>query len=250
MVTKNFHKKPVVWDKVYSSTNKNEVIDALDYGFKNPEIFKVYYSWLEVLIRNKIKFKRSLEVGSGTGSYSLILKKLGIVEEVYLLDYSKESLKIAEENFRRYGEKGHFILGDAFKLPFKDNFFDLTISGGLLEHFSEEDAVKILQEKRRVSKYILSQVPINTLAYWILRMIVTVRKLGWPFGYEKPMNRKQLERIYAQTGIKVIDEQYHDILTSIKFWIDHRIKKKLNFKKNKINKLFANEIAILGRKLS
>lgn len=248
MLKENKHEKPVVWDKLYSKSDISDIVKSAEYGLSNTKIIENYYSWLKILIRNKIKFKRSLEVGSGTGSYSLILKKLGIVEEVYLLDYSKESLKIAKNNFKRLGVEGKFIQGNAMKLPFKDNFFDLTISGGLLEHFSKENALKIFQEKVRVSKYLLTQVPINTPSYWFMRAIVSIIHRGWPFGYEKPMSVKTLENMYIHTGIKIIDKEYHDILTSTKFWLGHKLGKKWNFHKNILNRLFVNEIAILGLK--
>jgi ubiquinone/menaquinone biosynthesis C-methylase UbiE len=249
-MNKNKHEKPIIWDKLYSKSDLKDIVKSAEYGLVNPEIIENYYSWLKILIRNKMKFKRSLEVGSGTGSYSLILKKLGIVEEVYLLDYSKESLKIAEQNFRKNKVKAHFIQGNAMDVTFPDNFFDLTLSGGLLEHFSKEDALKIMKEKVRVSKYILTQVPISTPAYWLLRSAITLKNFGWPFGYEKPLQQNELLELYSKLNLKIIDKEYHDILTSAKFWLGHRLNKKFNFKKNFLNKLFINELAILGKKIN
>jgi len=244
----NKHEKPTIWNKLYSNTNKTAIMESLNYGFKNPKIFEGYYCWFHLLRKSKLKIRRSLEVGSGTGSYSLILKKLGIVDEVYLLDYSKESLKIAEDNFKKYGIRGKFILGNALDLPFKDNYFDIAISGGLLEHFSEKDALKILSEKARVSRYTLTQVPINTLAYWLMRSIVTLIKGGWPFGYEKPMNVTKLQKMHKRLNLKIIGEEYHDLISLFKFLIGRKTGYNFNFKKNFLNRIFANEIAIIANK--
>jgi ubiquinone/menaquinone biosynthesis C-methylase UbiE len=128
--------KKDTWNKLYENSKLKDIENRINLGLKDKKNLVIYYPWLNLIIKNRLKFKRSLEVGSGTGSYSLILKKLGLVEEVYLFDWSEESLKLAKKLFEHYGEKAHFIQGDAKNLPFKDNFFDLTLSGGLLEHFS------------------------------------------------------------------------------------------------------------------
>ena len=236
-----------VWNKLYSETEFNDVLKRLDYGLKAPEKLFAYYPWLELLRKNKLKFGRSLEIGAGTGSYSLVLKKLGMVKEVYLLDYSEEALKIAKKAFKKHNVKGHFILGNALNLPFKDKFFDLTISGGLLEHFNEKEQLKIISEEKRVSKYVLNQVPISTLGYWALRLAITLIKGKWPFGYEKPMSKKILKRLYENEGIEIIGEGYHDVLTAVKFSMASKKNADFNFKKKFINKILMNEIAILGK---
>lgn len=243
----NRHKKPTIWNEIYSKTDRESIQKSLKYGLKNKETFQKYYAWLDILIQNKIKIKKSLEVGSGTGGYSFILKKLGIVNEVYLLDYSKESLKIAKESFKKNNLKGNFIEGNAFNLPFKNKEFDLVLSGGLLEHFGEENMIKILKEQKRVSKYILTQVPVNNVPYWIMRIIITLIKRGWPFGFEKPISIKKNLKLYKRLGIKIIDVNYHDILTSIKYNYGSKKNLDLNFEKSFLNKIFRNEIAILGK---
>jgi ubiquinone/menaquinone biosynthesis C-methylase UbiE len=210
--------KKQTWENLYSNTEIEEIIQRLEYGLKKPERLFNYYAWLKLIKKNNLKFRRSIEFGCGTGSYSLILKKLGFVDEVYLVDFSEESLKIAKRLFDYFGVKGHFIHGDIRDLEFKNKFFDLSFSGGLIEHFEDSQKIKILEEKKRISKFILTQVPISTWTYWIVREIITLKnKFKWPFGYEKPMSQKELLKLYNKLNIEILDKEYHDVLTAIKF---------------------------------
>ena len=43
------------------------------------------------------------------------------------------------------------------------------------------------------------------------------------------------EKMYDEAKIKIIDEGYHDILTSVKFQIGYRTGAKISLKKNSIN---------------
>ncbi len=239
--------KKETWNELYSNSEFKEFIKKIDYGLEKPERLYEYYPWLKLLKDNKIKIKKSLEIGAGSGSYSLILKKLGLVEEVYLLDWSEESLNISKKLFKKYGVEGNFIKGDVRNLPFKDKEFDLILSGGLLEHFENEDILKILKEKKRVSKYILTQVPVSNIPYWTMRVIITIIKKGWPFGFEKPVSVSKNIKMHNERGIKIIDKSYHDILTAIKYNYGAKKNLNLNFKKSFFNEIFRNEIAILGK---
>lgn len=239
--------KKITWDKLYDYSEIEEFRQRINFGLKNKDALIEYFPWLKLLIRNNLKFKRSLEIGSGSGTYSLILKKLGIVEEVYLLDWSENSIKIAKKLFKSYGEDGNFYVGDARKLPFKDKYFDLVFSGGLLEHFGKGNALKILKEEKRVSNYVLTQIPISTIPYWTIREIITIKNFRWPFGYEAPLSIKENMKMYSQANLNILDKEFHDIITAIKFNLNSKYQIKLNLKKRVYNNLFVNEIAILGK---
>ncbi len=137
------------WENLYSKTDFEHMVERIDYSLKIKEGIFQYYPWLDVLRRNNLGFVKCLEVGSGTGAYSLILKKLGFAKKVYLLDWSEESLHMAKKLFKDYKEKATFIRGNALNLPFKDKSFDLTISGGLIEHFNDLDMQRVIEEKKK-----------------------------------------------------------------------------------------------------
>jgi demethylmenaquinone methyltransferase/2-methoxy-6-polyprenyl-1,4-benzoquinol methylase len=90
---------------------------------------------------------RVLDVGCGTGFATEGL--LEAVEEVYGLDQSPHQLAKA---YPKFGKRGpvRFQLGDAERLPFREDSFDVVWSSGSIEYWP--DPVATLRELRRVAK--------------------------------------------------------------------------------------------------
>lgn len=89
------------------------------------------------------------ELGCGTGQLSLFLARGN--REVFALDISDNSLLIGEK-FRKKNEinNAYFMKMDVFNLKFKKNYFDCTISNGVLHH--TKDAKKAFQKLVEVTK--------------------------------------------------------------------------------------------------
>lgn len=94
------------------------------------------------------KIKRILDVGCGTGNYSIKLAKKDF--EVVGVDISTEMLKIAMEKSKNMCLPVKFIRCDARQLPFPENYFDAALSVATFEFVSEPLAV--LGEMFRVIK--------------------------------------------------------------------------------------------------
>jgi len=91
-----------------------------------------------------------LEVGSNIGIQLLCLQKMGFKNL-----YGIELQWYAVEQSKRKTKKINIIQGSAFDIPFKDNFFDLVFTSGLLIHISPRDINDVLDEIYRCSrKYI------------------------------------------------------------------------------------------------
>ncbi len=145
---KYLHGSPEVWDELFSNRDLSYTEKAGSQG-KLFEMVKV--TFLEKLLDSRLRGNdsvKSLEVGCGTAFVSLYFAKRGF--EATCLDSSKEVLSQAQKNFKQEKQSGEFITGDANKLPFKDNSFDLVMSFGLLEHF--EDPSIPIKEMVRVLK--------------------------------------------------------------------------------------------------
>ncbi|MFC7057489.1 methyltransferase domain-containing protein [Halovenus salina] len=88
-----------------------------------------------------------LDVGCGTGfaTEGLIQQ----TDEVYGLDQSPHQL---EKAYQKFGKRGpvRFHLGDAERLPFADDRFDIVWSSGSIEYWP--NPVTALRELRRVGK--------------------------------------------------------------------------------------------------
>ena len=82
--------------------------------------------------------KRVLDVGSGTGGYSLNLLNNGA--KVVALDIIKDYF----QNVKGVG----FVLGDAANMPFKSNIFDFVFCSSLVEHVKEPD--ELIREIKRI----------------------------------------------------------------------------------------------------
>ncbi len=89
-----------------------------------------------------------LDVGCGTGNYSLELAGRGLV--VTGLDASPEMIKAARAKAEERGLDVEFVLGDALQLPFGDGSFDAVICVCALEFLPDPKAA--LLEAYRVLK--------------------------------------------------------------------------------------------------
>ena len=90
---------------------------------------------------------RVLDVGCGTGFGTTALARES--DHVHGIDQSPHQLARAFEKFGRRGAVG-FSLGDAERLPFDDDSFDIVWSSGAIEYWPEP--VATLRELRRVTR--------------------------------------------------------------------------------------------------
>jgi len=102
--------------------------------------------------------RKALEVGAGSGSLSIFLSQLGF--SVIASDNNRKVLELIRQNNKRFGGKiNGVVLADSFRLPFRENDFDLIFHQGLLEHFPDEKIVALLKEQLRVAPRVLFSVP-------------------------------------------------------------------------------------------
>ena len=92
-----------------------------------------------------------LDVGAGTGRYSIYLDELGC--DVTAIELIKHNLRIIEKNNKNVKA----YLGNAIDLSrFKDNSFDIVLLFGPMYHLiPKNDRIKALEEAKRVSKKII-----------------------------------------------------------------------------------------------
>lgn len=88
-----------------------------------------------------------LEVGANVGNQLLVLKKMGF-KNLYGIEINPKAVEKAKIK--------NIIVGSALDIPFKDNYFDVVFTSGLLIHISPKNINKVIREIIRCTKrYVL-----------------------------------------------------------------------------------------------
>ncbi|PZS14763.1 MAG: class I SAM-dependent methyltransferase [Solirubrobacterales bacterium] len=82
-------------------------------------------------------YGRALEIGAGTGYFSLNLLQTGVVEHATCTDISPGMVSTLGANARRLGLEVKTVRADAESLPFADHSFDLVIGHAVLHHLPD-----------------------------------------------------------------------------------------------------------------
>jgi ubiquinone/menaquinone biosynthesis C-methylase UbiE len=93
-------------------------------------------------------FARSLEIGAGTGYFSLNLMQDGVIGAATCTDISPGMLEALEGNAGALGLDVETAACDAAELPFADESFDLVLGHAVLHHLPDLD--RAFSEFRRV----------------------------------------------------------------------------------------------------
>jgi len=84
-------------------------------------------------------FGRALEVGAGTGYFSLNMLQAGVIADAVCTDISPGMLDTLQANARRLDLDVETVVCDAEHLPFADESFDLVFGHAVLHHLPDLD---------------------------------------------------------------------------------------------------------------
>ena len=93
-------------------------------------------------------YDRALEIGAGTGYFSLNLLQSGIVRHAVATDISQGMLDALQTSAAKLGLDVETVCTEAETLPFPDDSFDLVFGHAVLHHLPDLDAA--FREFRRV----------------------------------------------------------------------------------------------------
>lgn len=131
---RNFWQSDKEWDQFYKDTWGKNKLEINDLVMKNlPRDIKI------------------LEVGCNIGQQLRGFQRMGF-KNLFGLELQQYAVEKAKENTKGI----NVIQGSGFDLPFKDGYFDLVCTNGVLIHIAPEDHEKFMKEAVRCSsKYIL-----------------------------------------------------------------------------------------------
>lgn len=114
-----------------------------NHGVSRSELNKEFLDEL----RRDVKI---LEVGANIGLQLAFLQQMGF-GFLYGIDVNRQAIETSKTNLKNID----IIWGSALDIPFRDNYFDLVFTSGVLIHISPDDVKTVMKEiVRCTGKYI------------------------------------------------------------------------------------------------
>jgi SAM-dependent methyltransferase len=182
-----------------------EQFDWTDHITKLPDFPSSSSQWEKDMVNqitdkiSKGEIKRVLEVGCSNGRWL----------RWFCREYNCEGYGV-DTNAAGFKKRDmHFMVGDAFKLPYQDTVFDAVFSLGLIEHFKKHKRFLLLKEQARVLKnngYLVCVIPnlaISLEYFWV--------KYFYDFkqGFKHYIvTQKELRRSFEELGLRIIRDKF------------------------------------------
>ncbi len=148
--------------------------------------------------------KRSIEIGCGAATYSLIMARRGAGPT--LLDYSPEALSLAANRLKWLGLQGELLEANAFNFPKEmRGSFDIAMSFGTVEHYRYPERLAICQSHLDLIKpggvVVISVPNVWFLPHELLKVLLASRG-KWFLGYEGSFSRQELWSVGKRLRLK------------------------------------------------
>ena len=147
-ITEQMKKWMNQFGKEYTDRNASS-LDELDQLYRNN--FGITRTELNNLFIGEIdRNARILEIGSNIGNQLLLLQKMGF-KNLYGIEINSHAIEFSKRRTKNI----NIIQGSSFDIPFKNDYFDIVFTSGLLIHINPRDIEKAMKEIYRCSrKYI------------------------------------------------------------------------------------------------
>ena len=131
--------------KEYTDRNSRDTKDWDTFYLDTYGVTKTVMN--EKILGTLPKNAKILEVGCNTGMQLVGLQNMGFTNL-----YGVELQPYAVEQAKKYTQNINIIQGSGFELPYKDNYFDLVCTNGVLIHIAPENHLGFMSEIVRCSK--------------------------------------------------------------------------------------------------
>jgi ubiquinone/menaquinone biosynthesis C-methylase UbiE len=179
----------------------------------------------EEIVEARVRGKRVLDVGCGSGRYTLALAAVGA--DVTGVDYQPRSFANAVEIARSAGLRATFEQADVLKLPFADGSFDFVFCNGVLHHTASmerglDEYVRVMRpggagflylygsggafwHTRRRLRDLFTKIPVEYTQQVFATMGVPGNRFvfcdTWYVPLERHTTRAELEGLLADRGV-------------------------------------------------
>lgn len=179
--------KNIIEDK-YNNYQEDERFNRKSQSFE----FRTTMLYIQKYLK---KGSKILEIGAGTGRYSIALAKMGY--DVTAVELVENNLKVLRENAKGLSNLKSYQ-GDALNLQFEDNSFDLVLCLGPMYHlFNKKDKDRAISETIRVCK----PKGVCMFAY------LTHSSIIWAYGVRKGGLKNLAYALNKDGSIKDIPEE-------------------------------------------
>jgi len=188
-----------------------------------------YLSGYRVLLNHAEPFLKSytdkrpftvidLATGSADQPTELVLlaRRLNIPIRVVAIDINRKMLDYAREESNQFPEIS-FVQCDILNLPFEENSFDLAINSLSLHHFSETNAVSIIEALDKLGKlgFIVNDLHRSRVAFcaiFILTRILTKNRLtryDAPVSVMNAFTPSEMKQLAQNANVKDFEVHRH-----------------------------------------
>jgi len=117
-------------------------------------------------------YAKALELGAGTGFFSLNLKQAGVLDEVHVTDLSPGMVQAAQANAEQLGFTVEGRVADAERIPYDDNTFDIVVGHAVIHHIPHVEAAfaEMLRVLRPGGRFVVAGEPTH-LGNWYARRL-------------------------------------------------------------------------------
>jgi SAM-dependent methyltransferase len=213
--------------RLFKQIKKNETSGGdywEDADFSDHLNLTCYQTTYLHLLKKYSTEKSILEAGCGIGRWVIPLSKTGY--NVTGIEIESKALEVLEQNYQSPNLK--LVVGDIFKMPFKNEEFDIVISLGVLEHFEEKQVQNAaIEEHKRVMRkdgIFLVTVPHLSLLRFLVhapfvKLVSFVRFLKGKkeFFTEYRYSKREFRAILESNGLEIIETVYDDLLPPFNF---------------------------------
>jgi ubiquinone/menaquinone biosynthesis C-methylase UbiE len=119
-----------------------------------------------------VPYGTALEIGAGTGFFSLNLKQAGILDRVHVTDLSPGMVEAALGNATALGFEVEGRVADAERIPYGDDTFDVVVGHAVIHHIPDVEGAfrEVLRVLKPGGRFVIAGEP-TRIGDWYARRL-------------------------------------------------------------------------------